>query len=42
MPVLQKTSIRFFKRFPTAKHFGKMYIRHLFCYGQFDAQYMLN
>ena len=26
MPVLQKTSIHFFKRFPTAMHSGKMYI----------------
>ena len=29
---LQK--IHFFKRFPTAMDSGKMYIRHLFCYGQ--------
>ena len=34
MPVLQKTSIRFFKRFPTAISSGKMQIRHLFRYGQ--------
>ncbi len=32
MLVLQKMSIRFFKRFPTAIHSGKMYIHHLFCY----------
>ena len=38
MPVLQKTSIRFFKRFPTAKHSGKMNIRHLFRYGQFSYE----
>ena len=36
---LQKTSIPFFKRFPTAKYSGKMYIRHLFRHGQ---QLMLN
>ena len=30
MPVLQKTSTHFFKRFPTAKRSGKMYIRYLF------------
>ncbi len=34
MPVLQKTSIRFFKRLPTAVHFGKMYIT---CYIYIDA-----
>ncbi len=41
MPVLQMTSIRFFKQFPTAMHSGKMYIRNLFRYGQlltFHAQ----
>ena len=37
MPVFQKTSIRFFKRFPTAMHSGKMYIRHLFRYGQLQS-----
>ncbi len=31
---LQKTSIPFCKRFPTAKYSGKMYIRHLFRHGQ--------
>ena len=35
MPVFQKMSICFFKQFPTAVHSGKMYIRHLFRYGQF-------
>ena len=30
MPVLQKTSIRFFKRFQTALHSGKVYIRYFF------------
>ena len=34
MLVLQQTSIFFFKRFPTAKHSGKLYIRHIFRYGQ--------
>ena len=34
MPVLQKTFIRLFEQFPTAMHSGKMYIRHLFRYGQ--------
>ena len=34
MPVLQKTSIPFLKRFSTAMHSGKMYTRHLFRYGQ--------
>ena len=33
-PGLQKTSIRFSERFLTAVHSGKMYIRHLFRYGQ--------
>jgi hypothetical protein len=33
MAVRLKTSIRFFKRFPTAMHSGKMYTRHLFRYG---------
>ncbi len=28
MPIVQKTSIRFFKRFPTAMCSGKMYIRY--------------
>ncbi len=37
MPVLHKTSISFFKRFPTAMHSGKMYIRHLFRYGQLET-----
>ena len=32
---LQKTLICFFKRFQPAMHSGKMYIRHLFHYGQF-------
>ena len=37
MPVLQKMSICFFKRFLPAMHSGisgKIYIRHLFRYGQ--------
>ncbi len=34
IPVLQKTSIRLFERFPTAKHSGEMYIRNLFRYVQ--------
>ncbi len=34
MSVLQKTPIRSIKRFPTAMHSGKMYIRHLVRYGQ--------
>ncbi len=36
MPVLQKTSIRFFKRFPTAMHSDEMYILHLFRHGQWS------
>ncbi len=36
MPVLQKTSIRFFKRFPTAMHSDKMCILHLFGYSQWS------
>ncbi len=38
MPALQNTSIRFFKRFPIALHSGKMYIRHLFRYGQLHSR----
>ncbi len=41
MPVFQKTSIRFFKQFPTVMHSGKMYIRHLFCYGQWKVDQFL-
>ena len=32
IPVIQKTSIRFFKQFSAAMHSGKMYTCHLFCY----------
>ena len=39
MHVLQKTSIRVLKRFPTAMHTGKMYICHLFRYGQLTTPY---
>ena len=38
MSVLQKMVTRFLKRFPTAEHSGKMYIRHLFRYGQLSFE----
>ncbi len=42
MLVLRKTSIRFFKRFPTATHSGKMYIHHLFRYDQLQMSVLRN
>ena len=37
----KKTSICFFKRFPTAVQFDKIHIRYLFRYGQFNVESML-
>ena len=37
MLLRQQTSISFSKRFPTAMHFGKMYIRHLLRDGQLKS-----
>ena len=40
MLVLQPTSICFLKRFLTAMHSGKIYIRHLFRYGQLRQSHL--